>query len=122
MHSHDYLIRARHLALSSVEFRHLCTERDAAVLEDALPHAVNWLAGTTEWVGQIQGTVASLGWDWVRLDDGAVHALKVVAPRTNLQVIDPKGYDLSVSAAAAILWSVIDALPWQSEVALATVL
>jgi hypothetical protein len=124
MHSHDHLIRARHQVLSGIEFQHLYTEQDAAVLEDAfdLPHAVNWIAGTTEWVGHIQGALASIGWDWVQLNDGAVHALKLVAPRTNLQVIDPKGYDLSTEDAAAILWSVVEALPWQSEVASATIL
>jgi hypothetical protein len=123
MHSRDHLIRARHQVLSGIEFQHLYTEQDATVLEDAfdLPPSVIWMAGTTEWVGDIRGAVASVGWDWVRLHDGAVHALKLVAPRTNLQVIDPKGYDLSIEDAAAILWSVIAALPWQSEVALAEV-
>jgi hypothetical protein len=124
MHSRDYLIRARHQVLSGTEFQHLCTEQDATVLEDAfdLPPALNWIAGTTEWVAHIQGTVASIGWDWVQLHDGAVHALKEIAPRTNLQVIDPKGYDLCIEDAAVILWSVIEKLPWQSEVASATTL
>jgi len=121
MHSYDYLIRARHHALRGIEFQHLHSEQDDTVLKDAidLPQARNWVAGTTEWVADIQGTVASIGWDWVQLHDGAVKALKHVAPRTNLQVIDPKGYDLSFDDAAAILWSVIEKLPWQSEVALA---
>jgi Domain of unknown function (DUF4902) len=120
MHSNDYLIRTRHQALSGIEFQHLHTEQDATVLEDAcdLPHSV--IAGTTEWVGNIQGTMASIGWDWVQLHDGAVHALKQVAPRTNLQVIDPKGYDLSMKDTVAVLWSVIEALPWESEVASTT--
>jgi hypothetical protein len=50
MHSHDYLIRARRQALSGIEFQHLHTEQDGAVLEDAFdrPHAMNWIAGTTE--------------------------------------------------------------------------
>ena len=124
MHSHDYLIRERHQALTGIEFQHLYSEQDATVLEEALdlPSAVNWIAGTTEWVADIQGTVASIGWDWVQLHDGAVKALKHVAPRTNLQVIDLKGYDLSFDDAAAILWSVIEKLPWQSEVASATML
>jgi hypothetical protein len=121
MHSRDYLVRARLQALTALVFEHLYTEQDVTVLEDTVDLAgqVNWIAGTTEWFGHVQGAVVSLGWDWVRMHDGAVQALKLVAPRTNIQVIDAQGYDLPFEESGSLLWSVIEGISWQSEAATA---
>lgn len=90
---------------------HLCTSIDADVLADAMGGCS---AGTTEWTGHHDGQLVTIAWDWVRLQDGAVKPLKVVAPRTNLQLLDAKGYDLFDDVDA--LWGFIENQEWRDHV------
>jgi len=118
LHSRDYYVRLPSHALCEIEFEHLHSAHDAAVLDDA-PMAqgkpTRW-AGSTEWQGLGPSPAVSLAWDWVVLADGEVRLLSVVPPRTNVQVIDPKGYDLPESQAIPHILDLIESLPWRTKV------
>ena len=115
LHSHDAYLRVPAERLSEIVLQHLFSAQDVAVLADADPgSAVR--AGMTEWQGPVAGRVASLGWDWVQSADGALRVLRRLRPRTNLCLIDPQGYDLAPDQAEPLIWTLIEALPWQLEV------
>ncbi len=109
----DRRLRMRAGELANVKVEHLETFQDAAVLEDARPAPY---AGSTEWHGHHGGTVVSIAWDWSGADDGDVRIVQAVSPRTNLQLLDAKGYDLPEAEAAAVLWRYIECRPWQQHV------
>ena len=114
MHSHDYLLRVAPRELDTIVLVHLCTVQDPGVLEDTAWEKRGLLrAGYTEWQGSFGGRAVSLAWDWVELSDGALHPLPAVPPRSNLRLLDPKGYDLDAAAECGALWARIEALPWR---------
>jgi hypothetical protein len=118
LHSRDYYVRLPSNALSGFEFEHLHSAHDDAVLDDALQahgRKSQW-AGSTEWLCQDASPPVSLAWDWVVQADGEVRLLHVVPPRTNVQVIDPKGYDLPHDEAMPHLLDLIESLPWRTKV------
>ena len=117
-YSRDYYVRLPSHALGEIDFEHLHSEHDEAVLDDAFfAHGsdTRW-AGSTEWQGQGANPAVSLAWDWVVQADGEIRLLSVVPPRTNVQVIDPKGYDLPPSQAISHLLDLIESLPWRAKV------
>ena len=118
LHSRDYYVRLPSHALCDIEFEHLHSAHDDAVLDDALQTHGNdtQRAGSTEWHGQGPSPAVSLAWDWVVQADGEIRLLSVVPPRTNVQVIDPKGYDLPQSQALPHLLDLIESLPWRTKV------
>ena len=111
-HSHDYLVRVTAAALRAIVFEHYCTLQDSGVLDDE-PAAADRRAGLTEWIGEAAGRRVSLGWDWRELDDGQALPLLEVAPRSNLMVVDTKGYDLPPQAVASHLWEAVRQIHWQ---------
>lgn len=118
-YSHDLKIRLplerlRHLAL-----RHRASELDASVLDGTLTDSAALRAGWTEWDAVIDGRVASLAWDWVELSDGHIRLCTNTLPRTNLQLIDAKGYDLSMDHADSLMRDWLGTLGWWREVAAA---
>ena len=118
MHSRDYYVRLPSHALCAIEFEHLHSAQDDAVLDDALQshgEHTQW-AGSTEWQGQGADPPVSLAWDWVVQADGEVRLLAIVPPRTNVQVIDRKGYDLPQAQAIPHLLDLIESLPWRTKV------
>lgn len=117
-HSHDQRVRVREAALVAIVFEHACSVQDFAVLADARRgHGAVHSAGVTEWQARCAGRLVSLGWDWVRLDDGALRHAAEVAPRTNIMLIDGRGYDLAADECDAALWKLIEAMPWQATAA-----
>ena len=120
LHSHDHRIRLREPALFTIVFEHVCSMQDFGVLDDSQPaHRAAHSAGITEWQGLYAGRLVSLGWDWLRLDDGALVAETTVPPRTNLMLIDAQGYDMTLGACNAVLNQLIRALHWQGAAAAA---
>jgi hypothetical protein len=118
LHSHDYYVRVQRVGLSRIVFEHLYTVQDALVLDDAA-HDLGWRccnAGTTEWHSWLGMAAVSISWDWAQFDDGEIRVSKAVPPRTNLRVVDPKGYDVVSAEAVADFWDCIETLPWQSHV------
>jgi hypothetical protein len=118
--SKDYYVRLTTRKLETIALTHLCTMQDPAVLADISDLGTSWRkAGITEWQGLQDGIAISLGWDWALLEDGSVRMLTVVPPRTNMLVLDAKGYDMPALQAACCFWDLIRTLPWQAEVATA---
>jgi len=114
MHSGDGRIRLRADELAVLQLDHLCTIDDAAVLDDAWPGACALRAGTTEWEGEYAGRRVSLAWDWIGTKGGSLQLLTAVPPRTNLMVIDSRGYDLAPTALSMTFWSFLETLDWQA--------
>lgn len=119
--SHDYYFRIAERKLGAVRLTQSFSLEDPGVF-----HEVRTLclparrAGITEWEGIQEGHPLSLGWDWMELEDGEIRPVMVVAPRTNIMVIDRRGYDIPEPSSAAFLWEFIAALPWKQAVAEAT--
>lgn len=113
MHSHDYRIRVTCDDLASLRLRHLCTTEDLGSWGEMLPSPTR--AGSTEWHGEFAGRPVSVGWEWIQKDGGGLQALMDVPPRTNLMIIDAKGYDLPESEFVDALWCFLRQLAWQAE-------
>ncbi len=118
MHSRDYYCRVPQRKAAELRLQHSASVVDACVLDEVrhlrLPGRT---AGITEWHGLQQGYPISLGWDWMELQDGDLRPVMVILPRTNIRLIDDKGYDVCEASAAPFLWALIASLPWQRFVA-----
>lgn len=120
MHSPDYYFRVPGRKLGIVQLQHSFTEPDPGVLKDARQLGIPARgAGMTEWAGTHERYPLSLGWDWVELADGDIRPVMVIAPRTNLRLVDAKGYDVPDAAAVPFLWEFIGSLDWRPAVAAA---
>jgi len=117
MHSRDYYCRVPQRKAAELRLQHSATILEPSVLNEVrhlcLPGRV---AGITEWHGVEQGYPISIGWDWMELQDGDIRPVMVIAPRTNIRLVDAKGYDVSEASAAPFLWALIASLPWQGFV------
>ncbi len=49
--------------------------------------------GITEWVAQIGDKLLTVGWDWIRLDHGAIVQPHPRAVFSNLMLVDDYGLD-----------------------------
>lgn len=93
---------------------HLCSYESSEVQEDTrLDGGPTTRAGMTEWQASVRGVAVSMAWDWMQLSDGAVCLLRHVAPRSNLQLLDDLGYDMSSDEALGLLWKKIGSIAWQ---------
>jgi hypothetical protein len=115
MHSSDYYLRINRGQLERIVFEHLYTVQDR-LLPINMPADARLLGGITEWQGAFQNYAVSLAWDWGRRSDGGVEVMQAILPRTNVKLIDSRGYDLMDAEAATPLWALISALPWQGPV------
>lgn len=96
--------------------QHLYTEVLEAPKNGQSPRCM----GFTEWSGERGGRIVSLGWDWVRLDDGALIESFDCAIRSNMMMLDAKGYDLGIEQAELLLREHIRAaVDWKKAVAAA---
>lgn len=73
-------------------------------------------AGCTEWIGKFGSASISVGWDWYLDAHHQIQLLRAVAPRSNLCVIDPKGYDLEDEPATQLLFDFLKANFWHQTV------
>lgn len=118
LHSHDYLIRVSSRALHRIPFQHICTVRDPAPRDGHALHARGTKrTGYTEWQAAWQGKVLSLGWDWIEHGPRCVLRSDSVAPRSNLRLVDARGYDFRPDDEIHYLCHRIDTLPWRPAVA-----
>ena len=118
LYSSDYYLRLAARELADLGLQHSVSVQDTAVLVDV--HRLGLAgrrAGFTEWESLYQGSLLSLGWDWAELEQGDLRAITLVAPRTNIKLIDIKGYDMADECATACLWAFIATLSWQRPVA-----
>lgn len=120
MHSQDYLLRLSGEELEALALSHLYTVDEPAVLADAgIKQAPGLRGGYTEWQATVEGRVVSLAWDWIQLADGALHAMAAVPPRTNIRLLDSKGYDSAPESESNALWARIAQIEWQPHAAAA---
>lgn len=122
MHSHDYLVRLTRDELDCLVLSHLYTVDDPAVLADAaVGSAAGVRGGYTEWQGTVGSRVVSLAWDWIQLADGALQALPAVSPRTNVRLLDAKGYDSAPAEESNAWWEYLARIDWRAPAAAALV-
>jgi hypothetical protein len=113
MHSHDYRVRVTSPELKALRLDHLCTVEDPSVFDDVPPGARAVRTGVTEWQGAIHGQAVSVAWDWYETPEGTLHLAHAVAPRTNLMLIDSKGYDAPHAAVEAAMCRFVSDFAWQ---------
>lgn len=118
-YSRDHRVRFRLADLLDIVFDHLFTVQEPNVLGPSGVVGPLFEAGVTEWSASVNGVTVSLSWDWMRLQDGALVALKGAPPRTNVMALDPRGYDLDDQELTQLLWDIIGALDWQPRAAAA---
>lgn len=115
MHSSDFLLRMPAAALGHIVWEHLFTVEDPSVLGPTQAAGVR--AGFTEWQAACSGRTATLCWDWIALSDGALQVLPEVGPRTNLRLLDARGYDLDAATECDQLLTFIRSLDWAASAA-----
>jgi hypothetical protein len=114
LYSADFQVRLKPAQLSAIAWSHLDTSSDE---EHHITQERNGaFGGLTEWSAALRGRSLTLGWDWILCDDGQLMASMVVAPRTNIQVLDDLGYDTDPQTHDASLWAIVNAIAWQSQV------
>lgn len=69
--------------------------------------------GITEWTGVFCQSLLSIAWDWILLNDGlySIHAGSRI--RTNILLVDGRGYDVDPDATEKVCVARIAALSWQ---------
>lgn len=112
--SADFQIRLKAAQLPALQWTHLDTSLQIPGTPASHPGCA--LEGITEWTTHHQGKCLTLGWDWVLCHDGQLLASTGVPPRSNLQLLDPAGYDLDHHANAQGLQQLAEMIPWQREV------
>jgi hypothetical protein len=119
LHGTDLLFRLDQNGAEGIVFEHGQSLQDADVLMDARQQYGPRVhrAVLTVWQARHEGRVLSLGWDWVGLEDERPFEFRLVSPRTNLKLVDARGYDLPAQIATTMLWELIGKLPWQDLVA-----
>ena len=115
LHSHDYRVRVTWAELKGLRLDHLCTVEDPSVFNDVPPGTRAVRMGVTEWQGAIHGQPVSLAWDWYETPEGTLHVIQAVAPRTNLMLIDSKGYDAPYAAVEDAMCRFVADFAWQQS-------
>jgi hypothetical protein len=116
----DRYVRIPTSALSTLQLRHLVSERDSSVAVPPGAAASTALTGITEWVGSWRSETVSVGWDW-GVVDGIVVVLSQQEIRTNIQLISPDERPVPPAMAQIHLFHWIESLPWR-EVAMSDLL
>jgi hypothetical protein len=70
----------------------------------------------TEWAVPWGAAHVSLGWDWALHGGGEICAIQLVAPRSNLLILDHFGYDPDFSENSRRLWALIDTIAWRTQI------
>ena len=120
--SADSYIRLQLPALACESFVHKFSYADESFLEELNDQALGVSdAGFTEWQSEClngNGAVISLGFAWFRPAGNSPQLFVAEDPvRSNVMLLDAKGYDLGPQATANLLRSWLTQFPWQSEVA-----
>ncbi len=118
MHGRDGRIRLHPRQALQLQLQHYFSEDDADVLADARADLGSGIlrAGMVEWQGECSGQIVSIGWDWALLAQGDIAPVLNAGPRSNLQLLDPKGYDLQGPRHDQALWGLICQLPWEEGI------
>jgi hypothetical protein len=114
--SRDGYIRMSLKRLAVLQFVHVASACDQTLLAELLADAVPaGAAGYTEWICKTAPFV-SLGWDWYRDEVYRRCLLITNEVRSNIMLVDSRGYDLGTQRSAHFIASWLGALEWQSVV------
>jgi len=115
--SPDGYLRMRFVDLCGLTFVHLFSSYDETLLDALHTEGVcAATAGISEWKSETDPEV-SLGWDWF-VDSSSGRLLPVrKGVRSNLMLLDAKGYDLGPGATACLCAAWLGVFEWQPTVA-----
>lgn len=115
--SSDGYVRTSLATLSALPFIHFASDSDLEFLTELKMQTVPALAaGFSEWISTT-APVVSLGWGWF------IHSASkrlLLAPdivRSNVMLVDARGYDLGQKLTSSLCWSWLTAYNWQEAVA-----
>lgn len=114
-HSFDGLQRLNYSALCNTKIVHLYSELLDTTSDVNSPRN----KGFTEWCGTHHGLNVSFSWDWTRLDDGTMSENFDYPLRTNLMLVNDKGYDIGRMETDTVVMGFIKQYPWKEVVSLA---
>jgi hypothetical protein len=112
LYGSDMKVRMPLSAASAIAGGVIRLAADMDVMEDARKHLGQSVvaAGTGEWMGSIDDRVLTIGWDWIQADSGGPTPWIGGLPRSNVQFVDEKGYDLPSAINDAKVFELIEAL------------
>ena len=99
----DFAVRLREGDFADVQWQHSFSFADPSMLAESPWDSV--AAGSTEWTGIFNGQMISVGWDFFVSSDGHVFPLQGVPPRSNIRLLDVKGYDQDDEATSVAIWT-----------------
>jgi hypothetical protein len=105
----DGYVRIPSASLTSVELRHLVSEKDVSIV---VPGGGATITGISEWVGSWQNQVVSVGWDWAVVD-GLVVLVSPNEIRTNILLISRNGAPEPPALAQIHLFHWIESFSWR---------
>ena len=110
-----HLVRVTAKQFLQLPWEHLFTTIDGVVLNDAPANAL--IAGSTEWAAPFMNRKVSIGWDWYCTDFASAPVLlTAVRPRSNVMLLDAKGYDQSDDVASGMIFQCLAADFWHADV------
>jgi hypothetical protein len=116
--SHWHLGQAVRIKLSELASRtwtHQDTFTSTFIRADSPATAL--IAGGTEWSADFNGSNLTAGWDWYQDADSRICLLEKVPPRSNIVLIDEKGYDVPHDESdREVMMFLREAMFWQSDV------
>jgi hypothetical protein len=117
--SPDGYIRLRLASLNTLTFVHLFSESDAGFLHELQSQTVPAIAaGFSEWK-TMTDPVISIGWGWFIHEDSERMLLAPDGVRSNVMLIDARGYDLGSQRTSTLFGTWLSSFEWQSEVTMA---
>jgi len=117
--SHDGYIRLSLKHLSELPFTHLNSDVDPEILEDLQMQTVPAAAaGYSEWTS-ITTPAISLGWSWFVHSRSGQLLLAPEAVRSNVMLVDARGYDLGQMATSFLFATWLATHEWKNVVSTA---
>lgn len=113
---YDGFLRVTLGRILELQFTHLMSD---LVSDDTSPSVDGMhvlAAGFSEWYCAGSRPI-SLGWDWViEADRQEMRLERMGLPRSNVMLIDRRGFDYGWIESLKVLETVVDALPWRKEI------
>ncbi|MES2951739.1 MAG: DUF4902 domain-containing protein [Pseudomonadota bacterium] len=106
--SRDMYVRLKAADINAVRLTHLYSEVTGKAYGKQP-------AGITEWTGIHGQGLLSIAWDWIFLNDGLFSVPRDSVIRTNVMLVDGKGYDIDPTATDRACAAKIATLNWQNK-------
>ena len=112
----DGFVRMTLDAILTMRLEHLLSGVDRDDGEDRSKcGSLTAISGFSEWTSEASPYL-SLGWDWrLSWEHGLIGLVRVGPPRSNIMLIDGHGIDYGWQRNFEVLGTVVDALPWRSD-------